>query len=238
MNILIAAPVRNRAWVLPEYLEHLRNLDYPKEKLAFKFILNDSTDESEKILNEFKENYQPEYRYIEIEKADFGYPSDWGEDREKNKLNRFKYAYKALSKLRNLILATAWADLETDYLFQVDSDILVRPDVLKRLIECGKDIVAALVVNKRNKLEQVFAYNFTPLSDSRIIVPDGLFEVKTTGAVVLISRKVFENISICYSPKDSGEDEGFCENARKQGFKSYILPVLQEHIMERREKVC
>ncbi|HNR65328.1 MAG TPA: hypothetical protein PKJ95_03420 [Atribacterota bacterium] len=60
-------------------------------------------------------------------------------------------------------------------------------------------------------------------------------EVDVTGAIILISRKVIDNKKIRYSPGKTGEDEGFCLSAKAQGFKSYILNDLQNHIMRRSE---
>lgn len=227
MNILIACPIRNRAWILLDYLQGLYNLDYPKDKIAFHFILNDSSDKSKEILQDWKEVVEKEYRYVHISEVNFGYPPDWGEDRKNNKLNRVSKTYKTLSVLRNLILDSAWLDMKADYLFSVDSDILVNPDVLNKLIETEKDIVAALVRNGKN------AYNFLP----RIpCIPDRIFEVDTIGAVILIARKVFENKKIRYSVERTGEDEGFCLTAKRQGFNSYVLPELQRHIMDKTDK--
>ncbi len=232
-NILIASPIRNRSWILSEYLYFLSRLDYPKKNLSFHFILNDSLDSSAEILADWKAAHEKEYRYIRISEVNFDYPHDWGEDRvvtAEAMLNRKNKTYKSLSVLRNLILDLAWLDMDVDYLFSVDSDILVNPDILNKLLATNKDIVAGLIGNGN------FNYNFMPLAGHRNILPlEKLFEVTTTGAVMLISRKVFENKLIRYSPEKTGEDEGFCMSARTHGFKSYVLQELQKHIMKRSE---
>lgn len=229
-NILIAAPVRNRSWILSEYLYSLSRLDYPKENLSFHFVLNDSSDSSSEILADWKTAHEKEYRYIRVSEINFDYPRDWGEDRvitAEAMLNRQNKTYKSLSVLRNLILDFAWLDIEAEYLLFVDSDILINPDIINKLLATGKDIVAGLISNGNTN------YNFMPLTGHRNILPDGLFEVTTTGAVILISRKIFENKLIRYSPEKTGEDEGFCRSARTQGVKSYVLPEMQKHIMKR-----
>lgn len=230
-NILIAAPIRNRSWILSEYLYFLSRLDYPKEKIAFHFILNDSSDSSAGILADWETAHEKEYRYIRISEVNLDYPHDWGEDRvvtAEAMLNRQNKTYKSLSVLRNLILDFAWLDIGAEYLLSVDSDILINSDIINKLLATGKDIVAGLISNGNAN------YNFMPLTGHRNILPsDGLFEVTTTGAVMLISRKVFVNKLIRYSPEKTGEDEGFCKSARTQGFKSYVLPEMQKHIMKR-----
>lgn len=239
--ILIAAPVRNRAWILPKYLDSLENLDYPKDKLAFCFIINDSTDDSKDILENWKGWNEKDYRYIRIAVINFGCPRDWGEDGTRvlsKKLGisrRDLYTYPALAALRNIILASARLDKKIEYLFSVDSDILLSPDILNKLLEGKKDIAAALIENGTNKKTNFKDYNFIPIDGfgKRYILPDGPAEVKITGAAVLISRRVFSKEKIIYYSAKSGEDEGFCESARVFGFKSYIFPELQKHIMKK-----
>ncbi len=228
-NVLIGCPIRNREWILPDYLKALENLDYPKENLAFHFILNDSTDKSKEILLNWKyETMRDGYRYVRITELNFDYPPDWGETRittNTSSITRFNKGYKALTVLRNLLLDLAWLDMQSDYLFSIDSDIIVKPDILSNLISVGKHIIAGLVhTDDRN-------YNFIPKG----IIPKGIIEVEVTGAIILLSRKVIDNKKIRYSPGKTGEDEGFCLSAKAQGFKSYILSDLQNHIMKRSE---
>lgn len=225
-NILIACPVRNREWILWRYLRALEILDYPGDKLSFHFILNDSIDDSKNILYIWKNSKKNDFKSIQISEVNFNFPEyiDKKGYRQDCK-TRHKFAYPALSILRNLILDISAINTDIDYLFSVDSDVILYPDILNRLLSEDKDIVAGLIKNGVNE------YNFLPFKGNRSIVPEGAFEVKTTGAVMLISREVFENKAIRYSPKPSGEDEGFCESARARGFKSFVLPELQEHVM-------
>lgn len=232
-NILISCPIRNRDWILNKYLHNISLLDYPKEKIGFHFILNDSNDDSKKILIDWKKNNINNYRYINISEINFNYPKDIGEDgKGRDNLNsetpfvRRNYIYKSLSVLRNLILDCANLDDKCKYLFSIDSDILINNNIVNNLLNTKKDIIAGLISNGNN------CYNFLPIKGDRKILPEEkMFEVKITGAIILISRKVFSNNQIRYSPMSSGEDAGFCETARRFGFKSYILQDMQEHIM-------
>lgn len=235
-NVLISCPIRNREWILPEYLTHLESLDYPKENLAFYFLLNDSTDESKFWLEQWKELNEHEYRYIKIEEMNFNYPEDAGaygngrDSSDKISIIRNKYTYKALAILRNKILDVTREDKEVDSLFSVDSDVLVNRNILKKLIRTDKNIIAALLCNGGDN------YNFFHLGDkNRSLVPkDLIFEVKLTGACYLILRNVIDNKNIRYEALSSGEDQGFCESARKEGFKLYIFNDMQNHIMHKK----
>ena len=234
MNILIAAPVRNRSWILPRYLKALEELDYPKEKIAFHFVLNDCIDTSISILAVWKMENEKKYRYIRLSNITFGNPADCGETgngrTEIVAAKRNKYTYPALSIARNLILDLARLDEEIDYLLSVDTDIIVKPDILIKLISKKKDIIAALVNNGSE------VYNFIPFEGKRSYVASDVFEAKTTGAVIFIKRKVFENRNIRYTEEyGTGEDAGFCATARNYGHLSFVLPDFQEHVMRRNE---
>lgn len=222
MKVLIAAPIRNRAWILNQYMACLGNLNTP-DNLFYYFILNDCTDESKNILHY--------YNVLDIEEINFNTPSDMGENgMGRSGLTRSVHTYKTLSILRNRILDYAREREDIDYIFSIDSDILVKPDILNKLIDTGKNIVAALISNSGTD------WNFLPLAGKdRNTVPSELFEVRVTGACCLISKNVFMNKNIRYSDKfRSGEDEAFCQSAREQGFKSYVLAEEQIHLMRRR----
>lgn len=303
-NIILAAPVRNRDWILEEYLKHIKNLDYPKGKIGLHFLLNDSSDESVDILEDFRWHEGCYYKYIHISNIELGYPADCCEDGDRyiskkdGKFRRDLYSFPALSFLRNMLLDLASLDKKADYLFSIDTDILVEPDVLSRLLKAEKDIVAALVKNGGDVYNWIpFEYRIIPeaalsdlagkvdlekvkslfykiidredlLEQLRVLYPwedavkifnrsslveeiknndypiayggrdetfESMFKVKTTGAVYIISRKVFTNKKIRYSPEPKGEDSGFCTSARKEGYSCFVLPYQQKHIMRRDE---
>lgn len=50
---MIGCPVRNRAWILPQYLQHLTALVYPPDQVEYCFVINDSQDKTEALLQEF-----------------------------------------------------------------------------------------------------------------------------------------------------------------------------------------
>ena len=235
-EILISAPVRNRAWILPEYLERIENIKYGKQFISVYFLLNDSTDESGHILNEWKEKNKHLYKSIEIQEMNFGNPRDWGEDRSLPCKNpRQKYTYNTLAKLRTKILEHA-RYLNVDYILSIDTDVLVNPDILWNLLREKRNIIASLIVNGITKDEEIKAYNFLPLDREtpRTLLPKKVFKVAVTGACYLISKKVFMNEEIDYvGLSGTAEDKTFCKKAIAQGFDCFVLKDLQEHILSK-----
>src|SRR5690606_8484388 len=85
---------------------------------------------------------------------------------------------------------------DCDYLFSVDTDILVPPNALSHLIARDKDIIGAHIWNTSDKRYPNFMRytddERTKLRHVRNFEPGTMFEVDLTGAVYLIKRKVVE----------------------------------------------
>lgn len=225
-TVTIAAPIRNRAWILNQYLDYILKLDYPKSKINIHFVLNDSHDESRRILLNFKKNNKSEYNNINIDTLNRHVPED-----ARVSFVRNQYIYQHLSILRNHILSK----VSTDYLFSVDSDILVSPDILKKLLSHKKDIVSGLIYNgyiaepsRPYRYTNILKYdsggilrhiaNYKTKNAVKFTQPE-LIEVDVTGAVYLMTNKVCK--SVRYGYHRQGEDIHFCNMAKENGFKIY-----------------
>lgn len=235
-TVTIAAPIRNRAWILPLYLKHIKNIEYPKNKIELLFVVNDSQDESLNLLTEFKENHR-EYKSIRIEKYNRNAPED------KRDLNtRNNYIYTHLSKLRNYIMSKT----KTDYLLSIDTDILVQPDIINNLLKSDKDIISGLIWNGYiTCVDKPYLYpNIMKIAEQGMyrhivnnyvknapsLLSPTLMEVDLTGAVILLSRKVYKSIKYGFHPQ--GEDAYFCKMAQDKGFELFCdLSVFSHHIM-------
>jgi glycosyltransferase involved in cell wall biosynthesis len=62
---MIGCPVRNRAWILPAYLQSLEALDYPRERIIYCFIVNDCEDSTPDILGNFAHKYPGQVYLVE-----------------------------------------------------------------------------------------------------------------------------------------------------------------------------
>jgi len=239
-TIQISAPINSRDWILPFYFEHLRNLNYPKNLISFYFLLNNSNDKSQKILEEFKRKYGHEYKSFIIEKFDSKYMF---EDLRTPKV-RQNYTYKHLSNLRNKILSS----VQSDYLFSVDSDILVQPDTLNKLLSHQKDICSALIYNGYisypdtywqypNILNLNEQGGFTHVrnwyvKNAPTLKQSKLLKVDATGAICLMSKSVCEKTS--YSYHFQGEDISWSLDCKNKGFELWCdISAYCHHIMSK-----
>ncbi len=235
-TITIACPVRNREWVLPYYLDHITKLTYPSNKIFLLFILNNSTDSSQIILENFKKTNFHKYNSIKIKTLNFKEQPD--DCRTLNRLENYSF----LAELRNYITSL----VNTDYLFSVDSDILItNVDVIERLLSHKKNIVSGLICNgfiqypekpfnrfntgRFNKEYKSLTLNIIKnmLKNNEI-----LYESDLTGAICLISKEVYKNPNIKYGYTSFGEDLFWCKCANNQGYKLYTdITLYQQHIM-------
>ncbi|RXZ78198.1 glycosyltransferase [Paenibacillaceae bacterium] len=236
-TVTIAAPIRNRAYILNQYLHHLQQIDYPKERINIHFVVNDSVDESLQILLKFKKNYGKEYNKVVIETYNRRVP----EDRRISHI-RNNYIFEHLSVMRNYILSK----VKTDYLFSCDSDILVPENIIRKLLAHDKDIVSGLIFNGyvdhvvhpyestnlmkydfHGKLNHVSNYKIMTAKDKNI---SELLEVDVTGAVILLTSDVCKQAK--YGWHFQGEDIYFCNQAKEKGYKIYCdIGAFCSHIM-------
>lgn len=223
-KVLIGCPVRNRAWILPRYLESLRSLDYDPHKIEYCFVVNDSTDNTLEILRNFKYEVLNPVRIINCNLQG------------NNGHQRGQYSFFHLAILRNILL-DEFLKSDCEYLLSVDSDILLPPNTIKALQKPQSDIISALVCNG-HEIGDEGIYNILNRKANgryehiRNFPSDQVFEVDCTGAAYLIKRKVVEKYRVRYSASRGSEDIGFCEDAKAKGIKIYCNPqVVAKHEM-------
>lgn len=136
-------------------------------------------------------------------------------------------------------LATAAIQIEADYVFWLDSDMVFKPDTLIRMMETLKandlDILTGLYFRRvppyspvlYNKIEiEGVACDFSEFDR----IPDGLFEVGACGfGCVLMKTDVFFDVQAKFGNMfapigNNGEDVAFCWRARQCGYKVMCDP--------------
>ena len=238
----IVFPCRNRGSFLPTFLDCIYNLEYPKHLLSIITVVNDSNDDSEKILQQFKKQHEHEYKRISIRTYDLGTPTydsnrysiitpkiiQGKHGQRVIKQNETHKVYKNLAKHRNSLMAKA----DSDFVLSVDTDIFVKPDTLNQLLSHNLDYVSAHICNGYivEKLNGRRAYDFTNAmyydsTQNRHVhyayeTNVGLVECSNTGAVFCISKKAYKSGSQ-FSSDPIGEDYPFCKGLTDRGFKIY-----------------
>lgn len=223
-SVLIGCPIRNRAWILPEYLQNLENIDYPSDMIRFCFIVNDSVDDTEAILKEFSRRSRSPVQIIKAANS------------RNNGHRRGSYRLDQLAKLRNLLLENFFQS-DCEYLLSVDSDILVPPHIITQLLSRNCQIISALVCNGHH-INDASIYNVmqkTPdgsYQHMKDFPRDNIFRTDVTGAAYLIHRSVIATYKVYYSAKLGAEDIGFCEEARARGIPIFCDGTIEcRHIM-------
>lgn len=226
-KIAIGAIVRNRGWILPDYLAALDNIVYDNK--SFLFLENDSDDDTNDLLMSFIE-----HRHGILEKITTNH-IDW--ERNTRQKDNFAHYANMRNKFLELFLTTS-----ADYLLSVDSDVIVPPDIVERLMEHqdGRTIIASAISNVADKqLDGMTPGNWMYMMNGAMTHPQnyplsGVHDVDLTGAVYMIPRQAIVD-GVRYFPHYQGEDVPFCIDAKEKGYSLKIhMDVRSVHCMTKR----
>lgn len=164
-------------------------------------------------------------------------------------LNRLVH-HTLIHNARGQIAASA-IENGCDYLFFIDSDCVIPPDALKRLVSHGKPIVAGMYFHKTAPFAPVvYTKNEKGLYDCVMEYPkDALMEVDGVGmGCCLIRTDVLKRFTReakdgeleCWAfepipaegerPSITGEDFAFCQRAQEARYKIYVdTGVMAKH---------
>jgi len=133
-------------------------------------------------------------------------------------------------RLRNKVI-DYFLSTDCEYLFSIDSDVIVNLDCLKKLLDVDKDMVSALIYNDygRGNIGNVMVGLDKP-KHLGFKEQKEIFECDITGACFLIKRRVLE-AGCKYGYHVYGEDIPFCREVKKQGFKIFSRKDLAIHEM-------
>jgi len=149
---------------------------------------------------------------------------------------QFFYGYQ-IDQIRNLI--AHWA-VNYDYLFSVDSDIVFKPDTLKKMLSYDKPMVSGLYIQRIPGQHILELYSGGRNISYDTIRGKGLIEVDGCGfGCVLVKSEVIKKIgypqfvykSAIDHKNTLSEDNYFCMKAKENGFKIFAdTSILCEHI--------
>jgi len=204
-------------YILDKFLEHAKNIDYPKD--SYKHIFIDNSKGLE---------YYNKLKALGLEVYH---------------VQRGANTREALARSQNFA-RKKMLDGDYDYALSLESDLLIKPDSLQKLIADGKDVVGALYMigdeGYRLPCITVTKKHDNGLIGSRLLdkeeVPDylnnGLLPVNNGGlGCTLIKRKVLERIPFYYYPELKNHSDGFFANdVWKRGFRVYVdSDLILEH---------
>lgn len=243
VRILVGSPVRQKPAILKEFLESLDGLEKENFTLDYCFYEDNIIEESKELLLAFAEEKGKSCHlfFADEEEKALQYETNevrhyWNTDTI-NKVGRFK----------NHIIAYC-INKKYDYLFLIDSDLVLHPHTVEQLLEADKEIISNIFWTSNppgaTPLPQVwlrdeFVYNnkkpTEDISENELLQRQwnffgmlknpGIYEVGGLGACTLIQRSVLEQ-GVCFKQINNvsffGEDAPFCIRATARGIPLYV----------------
>jgi glycosyltransferase involved in cell wall biosynthesis len=212
MKLAIGCPVYNREWSLPRWFQCVFNQKVTLKNTDLVFAYTEGDDNTLDVINKYGQKFNSLTIIDCNDLPAFG--------------NRDTDRYYSLVILRNRIFDVL-RELQPDYFFSYDSDILLPDETLKALIKDKKDIVGPWIdLVPPNGIPNCVTLlpnggGFRRLKPySKNYPQEGLYEVSTVFAVSLMANPVFNTCTYMHHP--GGEDYGFAINVINAGFKSYM----------------
>ena len=210
MRLVIGAPVYNREWVLPRWFQCIADFKIQTKNTELVFAYTEGDDATLDIIKKYGDRFNACHILDCNDIKAFG-------DRDSER-------YYSLAILRNRILEKV-KEIQPDYFFSYDTDILLPPETLKGLIKDKKDVVGPWVdlvppngiPNCVTKVGEGFRRR-KPYS--QFYPQEGLYEVSTVFAVSLITPQVFNTCS--YGWHSGGEDYFWGQQCLDNGFHSWM----------------
>lgn len=239
IRVLIGSPIRQKPEILDRFLTSLLRLEQDPMEITYFFIDDNQEEQSSVLLSEFIRkanhvifhNIHRQDDYIRNETTHY-----WNE----------QLIWK-VADYKNKIIQYA-IDLQYDYLFLVDSDLLLDPHTLNHLIAADKDIISEIFWTRwqpesRPHPQVWLKDEYTQWEQARgeildeaqkeeryqrfvsQLIEPGIYEVGGLGACTLISRRALirgANFKPIYNLSFWGEDRHFSIRAAALGFTLYV----------------
>ncbi|REK56577.1 MAG: glycosyltransferase [Thermobacillus sp.] len=240
MKILIASPVQQKPEILRMFLYTVQHVRKPDDcEVHYHFVDDNEREESSAILRQFQASqpnvkisrYGQHMRYVVDESTHY-----WTEDN-----------MERVGRMKDEIIREAIRE-GFDYVWFIDSDLLVHPDSLIHLLQADKDIISCIFWTKWREddvpMPQVWQSDQYSMVRARSparsdkarqaaeaeaflekLKKPGIHEVGGLGACTLVSRSALtRGVRFEYIPNLSmpGEDRHFCIRAAVLGFRLYV----------------
>lgn len=237
-KLLIGSPICQNPKILENFLCSIKRLKIPDHEVFYYFIDDNHESDSRILLQKFQQETKNAIVEDLHEQSDF-LPY---KDHSWHEFNIWKVA-----AYKNCILRRAKAEA-FDYLFFVDSDVLLHPETVSHLIQSHKDIISEIFWTKWTPLSaeqpQVWLkdfytqYELQPgetiskeeenrriLAFYQMLRTPGIYEVGGLGACTLISKSAIQKGVSFEKIKNismRGEDRHFCIRAAALGIDLFV----------------
>lgn len=241
-RVLLGSPIRQKPEILSEFLLGVQKLNSSGLlKIDYCFIDDNIEEEATWLLRDFAEKNE----ITTLLKANV-------QDKKRYQCDETTHHWEEeiiwkVAQFKNSLIEKALRE-DYDYLFLVDSDLVLHPKTLEYLVSLGKDIVSEIFWTKWEpdfpELPQVWIfdqYNLYESSRGESITQEeilkrvqtfiqqlkepGVYRVGGLGACTLISEKALAagvNYKEIYNLGLIGEDRHFCIRAAALGFELFV----------------
>lgn len=246
-RLLIGSPIKQKSNILKEFLMSLDELLLEQFEVYYYFI-DDNTDEKSSML---LEDFQKNQENVLVKKG-----TDFIDEKNEEYVCTANSHYWKKSLINRIIefkndIIMYARKIQADYLFFVDSDIVLHPDTINHLASRNVDVLSNIFWTKWSlnapispqvwKQDESKCYErdwdkeYTYLQkrqleldfDNQLRIP-GIYKVGGLGACTLLNKKSIEsgvNFSLLDNVSFWGEDRHFCIRARALGLELYVDTV-------------
>lgn len=224
MKVLISLPVYQRAWILPLWFAMIEQQDIDLSDVGFSFQV--ASYEEDKATHDVLFDWftqHPEVACFVLNEI-----NDLDHQHHEDGHRRWDIgAYDKMCAMRNALLDTA-ESLNPDYLFSLDSDILLEnPSTISGLIELTQPgtAVSPLMYMKHYGINypSVMTWENVPGGRASRVMRrykiGQTFKSDVIMAAVMMSKEVYTTAR--YFPHKQGEDVGWSADCAKHGFKLF-----------------
>lgn len=205
MNLVVGCPIYKREWIVPAWLDHLWEASSFAKVTPSLVFVGDRSDPTFDLIEE----YSPfEHTVVEVEQP---------------KVERGEHcwsvsAYEFMVELRNALLGQV-REIEPELFLSLDSDILLHPAALRRLIDTLDEHPEWGAVGGKAFMQasSVACPSYAMLSDSGALRrpnAEGVFRVDVIMAIKLMTPAAY---NVDYEVHWHGEDIGWSIAARRAG---------------------
>jgi radical SAM superfamily enzyme YgiQ (UPF0313 family) len=216
INVLLAVPARQKEEIFELFMQALNNLKVPDNVNLVRFFVLHNSPNLEKYLC-----VTDQCQKIETNDE---YVTD--KDTHHWRQANLQFIKDIKNQIADIVVKNGF-----DYVFFIDSDLIVQTQTLETLLKANKPIVSEIfwtAWNEGRKMEpnawDFDHYGFIDGTMEKYKKP-GLYMCGGTGACILISRKVFE-AGVNYNPIPNvsfwGEDRAFSIRANVAGFPLFV----------------